>query len=54
MVRGSIPWGRMGTPEEVADLAVYLVVAATCAIGLGDGRVRTPSMGASIVACGMR
>jgi len=25
MVRGSIPWGRMGTPEEVADLAVYLV-----------------------------
>lgn len=25
MVRQSIPWGRMGTPEEVADLAVYLV-----------------------------
>lgn len=25
MVRGSIPWGRLGTPEEVADLAVYLV-----------------------------
>ena len=24
MVRGSIPWGRMGTPEEVADVAVYL------------------------------
>ena len=24
-VRGSIPWGRYGTPEEVADLAVYLV-----------------------------
>jgi 3-oxoacyl-[acyl-carrier protein] reductase len=24
-VRGSIPWGRMGTPEEVADVAVYLV-----------------------------
>lgn len=25
MVRSSIPWGRMGTPEEVADVAVYLV-----------------------------
>jgi 3-oxoacyl-[acyl-carrier protein] reductase len=25
MVRQSIPWGRLGTPEEVADLAVYLV-----------------------------
>jgi len=23
-VRASIPWGRMGTPAEVADLAVYL------------------------------
>jgi 3-oxoacyl-[acyl-carrier protein] reductase len=24
-VRASIPWGRLGTPEEVADLAVFLV-----------------------------
>jgi 3-oxoacyl-[acyl-carrier protein] reductase len=24
-VRASIPWGRLGTPEEVADIAVYLV-----------------------------
>lgn len=24
-VRGSIPWDRLGTPEEVADTAVYLV-----------------------------
>jgi 3-oxoacyl-[acyl-carrier protein] reductase len=23
--RSSIPWGRMGTPEEVADVAVFLV-----------------------------
>ena len=22
--RGSIPWGRMGTPEEIADVAVFL------------------------------
>ena len=27
MVKGSIPWGRYGTPEEVADLACYLVSA---------------------------
>ncbi|TVP78493.1 MAG: SDR family oxidoreductase [Gemmatimonadales bacterium] len=25
MVRSSIPWGRLGTPEEVADAAVFLV-----------------------------
>jgi len=25
MVQGTIPWGRMGTPEEVADAAVFLV-----------------------------
>lgn len=24
-VRAGIPWGRMGTPEEVADVAVFLV-----------------------------
>lgn len=24
-VRNSIPWGRMGTPEEIADVAVFLV-----------------------------
>jgi 3-oxoacyl-[acyl-carrier protein] reductase len=24
-VKASIPWGRMGTPEEVADVAVFLV-----------------------------
>ncbi len=24
-VRGTIPWGRMGTPEEVANAAVFLV-----------------------------
>lgn len=24
-IRASIPWGRMGTPEEVADVAVFLV-----------------------------
>ena len=24
-VRSSIPWGRLGTPEEVADVAVFLV-----------------------------
>ncbi len=24
-VLGTIPWGRMGTPEEVADVAVYLL-----------------------------
>jgi 3-oxoacyl-[acyl-carrier protein] reductase len=27
MVRASIPWGRLGTPQEVADVAVYLVSA---------------------------
>jgi len=26
-VRASIPWGRLGTPEEVADVAVYLASA---------------------------
>lgn len=25
IVKGSIPWGRLGTPEEVADVAVFLV-----------------------------
>lgn len=24
-VRSSIPWGRLGTPEEIADVAVFLV-----------------------------
>jgi NAD(P)-dependent dehydrogenase (short-subunit alcohol dehydrogenase family) len=23
-VEGTIPWGRFGTPEEVADIAVFL------------------------------
>jgi 3-oxoacyl-[acyl-carrier protein] reductase len=23
-VLGTIPWGRLGTPEEVADVAVFL------------------------------
>ena len=27
MVRRSIPFGRLGTPEEVADAAVWLVSA---------------------------
>jgi len=26
-VSGATPWGRLGTPEEIADLAVYLVSA---------------------------
>ena len=25
VVRGTIPWGRMGTPEEVANAAIFLV-----------------------------
>jgi 3-oxoacyl-[acyl-carrier protein] reductase len=29
-VRNSIPWGRMGTPEEVADVAVFLVSDRAC------------------------
>jgi len=24
-VLGTIPWGRMGTPDEVADVAAFLV-----------------------------
>jgi 3-oxoacyl-[acyl-carrier protein] reductase len=45
MVRGSILFGRLGRPEEIADAAVWLVSARAgwvtgAALGVDGGRAR--------------